>query len=79
MKRRWRRITPEKRRQIIRLAAGGATYRQIADTVDLSKGAVGIVLTALGGATRREMWDPGARRLSQDERIEIRLGLERDR
>ena len=48
MKRRWRRLSPEKRREIIRLAAHGGTYRQIADTVDLSTGAVGIVVKPLG-------------------------------
>jgi IS30 family transposase len=78
VKRRWRRITSDKRRQIIRLASQGATYRQIADQVDLSQGAVGIVVKPLGGVTRKEMWDPGTRRLSLDERIEIRLGLEQD-
>jgi DNA invertase Pin-like site-specific DNA recombinase len=49
VKRQWRRITSEKRRQIIKLAAQGATYREIADAVDLSNGAVGIVLQPLGG------------------------------
>ena len=72
----WRRITPEKRRQIIRLAAKGATYRQIADAVDLSQGAVRIVVKPLGGVTRKEMWNQGTRRLSLDDRVEIRIGLE---
>jgi transposase, IS30 family len=74
--RHWRRITPEKRREIIRLAASGATYEQISETVDLSQGAVGIVVTPLGGVIRKEMWDPGIRRLSLDNRVEIRIGLE---
>ena len=73
-----RRITPEKRREIIRLAARGATYQQIAEEVDLSHGAVGIVLVPLGGVTRKEMWDQGTRRLSLDERIEIYQGLEQE-
>ncbi|HZJ49804.1 MAG TPA: helix-turn-helix domain-containing protein [Actinomycetota bacterium] len=77
MTRRWRRITPEKRRQIIRLARRGDTYRQIADELDISATAVGLVLNPLGGVSRREMWDQGTRWLSLDERIEIRLGLER--
>jgi transposase, IS30 family len=71
-----RTITPEKRRQIIRLAAKGATYRQIAKEVDLSNGAVGIVVKPLGGVTRKEMWDQGTIRLSLDDRVEIRIGLE---
>lgn len=74
---RYRRITPHKRRQVILLAAHGATYQQIAETVDLSHGAVGIVLKPLGGVARKEMWDGGTKRLSLEDRIEIRLGLER--
>lgn len=78
MPRQWRRITPEKRRQIIRLAAKGATYQQMAEEVDLSGSAVALVVRPLGGVVRREMWNPGAKRLSLDERVEIKLGLERD-
>jgi DNA-binding NarL/FixJ family response regulator len=54
-----RTITPEKRRQIIRLAAKGATYRQIAKEVDLSNGAVGIVVKPLGGVTPQRDVGPG--------------------
>jgi transposase, IS30 family len=72
---RWRRITPEKRRQIIKLAAKGATYREILAQVDTSLGGIGLVLTPLGGVMRKEMWDPGGRRLSLEERIDIKLGL----
>lgn len=74
----WRRITPEKRRQIIKMAAKGATYREIIDAADVSSGAVQIVLVPLGGVHRKEMWQsPSGSRLSLDERVEIRLGLER--
>lgn len=74
----YRPITPEKRRQIIKLAAQGATYEEIAKTVDLSTGGVGVVLIPLGGVRRKEMWaQPTGVRLSLDERVEIRLGLER--
>jgi len=77
MTRQWRRMTPEKRREAIRLARRGDTYRQIADQLDISSSAVGLVLSSLGGVSRREMWDQGSRRLLLDERVEIRLGLER--
>ena len=74
---RW--ITPEKRRQIIKMAAQGATYRQIVDAVDVSVGAVSVVLVPLGGVHRKEMWGPTTGvLLSLDERVEIRLGLERN-
>lgn len=75
MAQKWRRITPDKRREILRLRARGATYREIADEVDLSQGAVRIVVKPLGGVIRKEMWDPGSRRLSMEERIEIYTGL----
>jgi transposase, IS30 family len=73
----YRRITPEKRREVLRLAARGATYQQIMDQVDLSMGAVGIVLVPLGGVIRKEVWAPSSARLSLDDRVEIRLCLER--
>jgi IS30 family transposase len=73
--RRWRRITPEKRREIVRLAADGATYQEIAEKVDLSHGAVGIVVRPLGGVIRNEMWNPGTKRMSLDDRVVIAIGL----
>lgn len=76
MPRQWRRITPEKRRQAIKLAAQGHTSVAIAEELNLGDRAVRFVLRPLGGVYRQEMWQPG-RRLSMDERIEIRLGLER--
>lgn len=72
----YRRMTPEKRREVLRLAAKGATYQQIVDQVDLSVGAVAIVVGPLGGVIRKDMWAPSSARLSLDERVEIRLGLE---
>jgi len=77
VKRQWRRVTPEVRREIIRLAAGGATRDEIRLRVGRSIGTVSNVLRPLGGVSRREMWTPSAARLSAEERVEIRLGLER--
>jgi IS30 family transposase len=77
VKRQWRRVTPEVRREIIRLAAAGATRDEIRLRVDRSIGTVSNVLRPLGGVSRREMWAPSAARLSAEERVEIRLGLER--
>ncbi|MGH8574361.1 MAG: helix-turn-helix domain-containing protein, partial [Gammaproteobacteria bacterium] len=79
MKRRWRRLPPDKRRQIIQMAAQGASYRQIVDRLDVSSSSVTLVVKPLGGVTRKELWNPGTRRLSLDERIDIKLGLEGDR
>ena len=76
-KRRWRRITPEVRREVIRLARGGASYRDIKGQLDLPMGSIQLVLVPLGGVLRGEHWSsPSGVRLSLDERIDIQLGLE---
>lgn len=76
MARRWRRIQPETRREILRLAAQGMTQLEIARKLDLWDNSVRYWLRPLGGVIRKEMWDQGSRRLSLQERIDIRLGLE---
>lgn len=76
-KRSWRRITPAVRREIMRLAAKGATTREIGEAVSRSYGAISGVLAPLGGVIRRDDWQPSSARLSLDDRVEIRLGLER--
>jgi len=75
--RRWQKLPPEIRREVIRMAAGGASYSQIMRDLDLPLGVVGRVVQPLGGVVRKEMWEVSGRRLSLDDRIEIRLGLER--
>jgi IS30 family transposase len=73
----YRRVTPEMRREVMRLAAQGLTYRQILARVDTSMPVVAKVLKPLGGVIRTDMLAPTGRRLSLAERVEIRLGLER--
>lgn len=75
--RRWRRIPVEKRREVIRLAAKGMSGADIASELDLAKGSVLMVLRPLGGVIRPDMWEVPEGRLSLDDRVEIRLGLER--
>jgi IS30 family transposase len=77
MKRRWHRIPESKRREVIRLAAQGLPERDIAERVRVAKGSVGRVLRPLGGVIRGELWEVPEGRLSLDDRVEIRLGLER--
>jgi transposase, IS30 family len=72
----YRRITPDKRRLILRLAAQGATQQQMAEAADLSNGAVWIVTAPLGGVIRKELWASSPKRLSLEDRVEIRIGLE---
>ena len=75
-RRRWRRLDPRTRRQIIRLAAKGLSYRQIVEEVDGSKGTVFRVLGPLGGVYRSEQWRVSGFRLGLEDRVEIRIGLE---
>jgi IS30 family transposase len=73
--RNYRRLTTAKRREIIRLAAKGAGYRETMAAVELSEGTVRSVLRPLGGVRRKELYQPSDSRLSLEERIEIQLGL----
>jgi IS30 family transposase len=70
-------VTPEIRRDVMRLAAKGCSYRQIAArmSVHVSSGSIGRILRPLGGVIRRDMLESSGVRLSLDERIEIRVGL----
>ena len=77
MARRWRRIPPETRREILRLAARGLTQKEIAEQVGVLDRSVCYWLQPYGGVIRKELWEPTPGRLSLDDRIEIRLGLER--
>lgn len=76
MRRRYWRLPESVRGEVIRLAARGASYHEIVEQLDVSVGSVANVLRPLGGVYR-----PGRpvspRRLSLEDRIEIRLGLER--
>ncbi len=74
-KRVWRRLTPEIRREVLRLSAKGLTQDQIAVEVSRSRGAVGDVVRAAGGVIRRDMLLACHGRLSLDDRIEIDAGL----
>src|SRR6267378_3229485 len=71
-------LAPEIRRNIIRLARQGKTWRQIHEELAVGERSVGRVLTPLGGVVRKEQWECSRFRLSLDERIEIQLGLAED-
>jgi transposase, IS30 family len=77
MRRRWRRLPPEVRREIIRLAAQGRSRQQIRLEIDCAVGTVCNVLQPLGGVYRPQMWQVSTARLSLPDRVEILLGLER--
>ena len=76
MRRRWKYLPAEVRREIIRLAATGATRDQIRLQVGVAIGTVSNVLRPLGGVIRRDVWDPSPVRLSLEERVGVRVGLE---
>lgn len=71
-----RRLSPEVRRQVIRLAAKGKTYREIIDEAGVSMGAITVITKPLGGVIRPEMWSPSPARLSLDDRVNIKIWLE---
>ena len=75
--RRWTRLPDEKRRLVIKLASQGCSYRQIADQARVAQGSVGRVMRPLGGVIRPDLVEVPAGRLSLDDRIEIKLGLDR--
>jgi transposase, IS30 family len=75
-KRKWKYLPADVRRDIIRLAAAGKTYDEIRDELDVATGTVGNVVRSCGGVFRREQWECSAFRLSLDDRVEIKLGLE---
>ncbi len=60
----------------MRLAAKGLTAREIAQRLDIWENSVVYWVRPLGGVIRKEMWDQGSRRLSAQERVNIRIGLE---
>jgi transposase, IS30 family len=73
----WRRMDREVRQRVVRLAAKGWTREQIAREVCRSTGSISNVLQPLGGVWRSdERWDPSRARLSLEERVEIKVGLE---
>jgi IS30 family transposase len=75
--RRYWRLPDEVRREIIRRAAAGLLQRQCAEGLDVHQTTVSRILGPLGGVIRTEDWAPSHRRLSIEDRIEIRLALER--
>jgi transposase, IS30 family len=69
------RPTEGQRREVIRLAAGGASRQEILDRVDVGNDSVRAVLRPLGGVYRCEMWALRPHRLSLEDRIEIKAHL----
>lgn len=75
-RRAWTRIDAQMRKAIIRAAAGGLTYREVADQVLCSERSVCGVLAPLGGVWRSDLESATTGyRLSLDDRIEIYAGI----
>jgi transposase, IS30 family len=70
-------MSPETRRELYRLAAKGKGSREIAESIGYTQRSVNMVLRPLGGVIRKELWEPATGRLSSEERVEIRIGIER--
>ena len=79
-KRRWRRLTPEVRREICRLKAAGRSNLSIAREVGQAKSTVHYVVAPFGGVFRRELLEPRpAGRLTIEDRVEILRGIQAGR
>jgi IS30 family transposase len=76
MRRRWKYLPVEVRREILRLSTKGLSQEAIAAQVDVAQGTVSNVVRPLGGVVRPEMWSPSAGRLSLDDRVNIKIWLE---
>ena len=77
MKRRWHKLPPEVRRDVVGLAAQGLSRDEIRLQVDCAVGTVVNVLRPLGGVYRPTMWQVSSARLGLPERVDIRIALER--
>jgi IS30 family transposase len=60
----------------MRLAAQGKSYREIIDEAGVSMGSVTNITKPLGGVIRAELWAPTQARLSLDDRVNLKIGLE---
>ena len=67
-------LSPEVRREVMRLAARGASGREIAGRVSVFLGSVGNVLRPLRGVIRADTLDATGDRLGLGDRAEIRVG-----
>jgi IS30 family transposase len=73
----WTKFSPEVRREVLRLRAEGLSLEQIGARLGVSRSGVRLVVAPTGGVIRRDALVVSGRRLSLDERVEIRVGLER--
>lgn len=76
MRRRFWRMPDEVRAEIVRLAREGLSYRQILERVDVSAGGISAVLRPFGGVFRAEDEAVAAGRLTLDDRIDIKTGID---
>lgn len=74
---RWRHVTPEVRRDVMRLVGQGLSRREIMLRLELPSGTLQAVLAPLGGVIRRDVLEPTGKRLSLEERVEIYTGFEK--
>src|SRR5207302_10231536 len=69
-------LSPDKRREVIRLFSKGKTYREIIDETGVSMGVITLLVKPLGGVVRPGLWQVSPARLSLEDRVEIKLWLE---
>jgi transposase, IS30 family len=75
----WKVLPEQQRKLLLRMVAAGEHPKVIGPVVGVHWGTVRNIVQPLGGVIRPEMWQPSGARLSLDERVEIRIGLEQGR
>ncbi|SRR6266540_5118648 len=73
----WR-VPDEVRSQVLRSAATGHRVNEIAAEAHVSRSTIYGLVGPMGWVVRAEHWEVSASRLSLEQRIEIRIGLERN-
>lgn len=74
-KRRWKRLSEQDRREVMRLRAAGLSVLEIVARLDSTSSTVYSVLAPAGGVFRAGVWQPSARYLSLEDRCAIAVGL----
>ncbi len=69
-------LSPDKRREVIRLFAKGKSHREIIGEAGVSMGVITLLIKPLGGVVRPALWQVSPARLSLEDRVEIKLWLE---
>jgi len=75
LRRRYYRLPPEARREVLRLAGEGLRPHEIVLRLDMSVGSVYTILNPSGGVRPARQRPPSPHRLSLDDRVQLQVGI----